>query len=858
MFSGKGRIARAVCPSMLTCMFLRFCALFSPIVLAARLVAIDLEDDLSYLSARQALQDGLPAVAAVKAERMLRAAAPGSIQRQTLAALVVEAKVRAGDGQGALDLLHEEKVPNADFWEAQARVYAGDLEGAEQRLARRLAENAATSQERLLYAQLCSRNGHLAEARAVLAPVMEGQDADAIHRTRLLLAELDLREGITASVISALTRPEMMADPRAALLRAQALSREGRHAEAQTLLRDLLAGSGGGEDLHHSAAVLLAESLRDEGHPAEAATVLVQFLENTSASGLWQRAFDLLWSCQQAQPGQPPPDEAARWAAGLNPSKTALSAATSQDLESQGLFQSHALLLLARWLATEKRPMEALGLLEAFLQLTPQHPSLDDAMSLTADLYGQIGAARRLESLAALWQNRAAGGSARVEFASAQAAYGRGDHRRAMQLFETAASLATRLSSRRSALYNAALSAWRAAELAAYPSLLAQLAATGSDAEAESRRITAADLELDRALELAAKESPDARTALEAFLKQNSTHARAAEAQAALAEALLTQPQPDFAAVERALNTAAAAPSERQSQRLALTRLWSLERQGKLKDLTTAGTDFLTRWPTNAQAALVRMKMADAYYRQENFAAARTEYEIVAREHSSSPFADTALYFAGMASLSMLSNEGRETAINLWQQLAERGGPLAISARQQQAQAKRRAGQEEEALKLLDSLLQEKELPRQTRRSLLCEKAEILMLLGKTSPTQLETAANTLRELLQQAELSLLWRARAGYTLAVALRSAGRQSEALEACYDVVQSASLTPKADPAEALWYYRAGFFGIDLLEDMKQWEAAARLAEKLATTAGDRAAEARQRATKIRLEHFLWDGK
>ena len=65
MFSGKGRIARAVCPSMLTCMFLRFCALFSPIVLAARLVAIDLEDDLSYLSARQALQDGLPAVAAV-------------------------------------------------------------------------------------------------------------------------------------------------------------------------------------------------------------------------------------------------------------------------------------------------------------------------------------------------------------------------------------------------------------------------------------------------------------------------------------------------------------------------------------------------------------------------------------------------------------------------------------------------------------------------------------------------------------------------------------------------------------------------------------------------------------------------
>ncbi len=838
----------------------RFCALFATLALTAPLAAIDLEDDPGYLSARQALQDGLPAVAAVKAERLLRAATSGSIQRQTLAALVVEAKVRAGDGRGALDLLRVEKVPNADFWEAQARVYAGDLEAAEEQLARRLAENAATSQERLLYAQLCCRSGHLAEARAVLAPVMKGQDTDAIHRARLLLAELDLREGITAPVISALASPDMMADPRTALLRAQALSREGRHAEAQTLLRGLLAGSGGGEELHHSAAVLLAESLRDEGQPAEAAAGLVQFLENTAASGLWQRAFDVLWSCQQALPGQPPPDEAVRWAAGLNPLKTALPAPTPTDLQSHRLFQSHALLLFARWLAAEKRPVEALGLLEAFLQLTPEHPSLDDAMSLAADLYGRIGAAQRLETLAALWQNRARGGSARVEFASAQAAYSRGDHRRAMQLFETAASLATSLSSRRSALYNAALSAWRAAEQATYQTLVAQLAATGSDTEAADRRITAADLELDRALELAGQESAEAKTALEAFLKKNGNHPRAPEAQAALAEAILGMPQPDFAAVERALTAAetAADATERQKQRIALARLWSLERQNRLKDLTTAGMDFLNRWPSSSQTALVRMKVADAYYRQENFAAARTEYEIVAHEHSSSPFADTALYFAGMASLSMLSDEGRETAINLWQQLAERGGPLAISARQQQAQAKRRAGQEEEALKLLDSLLQEKELPRQIRRSLLCEKAEILMLLGKSSPSQLQTAASTLRVLLQESELPLLWRARAGYTLAVALRSAGKPSEALEACYDVVQSASLTTAADPAEALWYYRAGFFGIELLEDMKQWEPAARLAEKLATTAGERAPEARQRATKIRLEHFLWDGK
>ena len=50
---------------------------------------------------------------------------------------------------------------------------------------------------------------------------------------------------------------------------------------------------------------------------------------------------------------------------------------------------------------------------------------------------------------------------------------------------------------------------------------------------------------------------------------------------------------------------------------------------------------------------------------------------------------------------------------------------------------------------------------------------------------------------------------------------------------------------------------FFGVDLLEAARQWEPAARLASQIAQRPGDRATEARERATKIRLEHFLWDG-
>jgi hypothetical protein len=121
---------------------------------------------------------------------------------------------------------------------------------------------------------------------------------------------------------------------------------------------------------------------------------------------------------------------------------------------------------------------------------------------------------------------------------------------------------------------------------------------------------------------------------------------------------------------------------------------------------------------------------------------------------------------------------------------------------------------------------------------------------------ELGKAITVLSELLKQKNLSYAWSARAGYTLAAVLKNAGSLTEALEACYDVVQAIGYTGPANPSEYRWYYRAGFFGIDLLEAQKEWEAAARLAEKIAASKGDRAEEARRRATQIRLDHFLWD--
>ena len=816
----------------------------------------ELEDLPDYRAARQALKDGLPAVAALKAARLMKAEPERSTHRQTLASLAVEAWVRAREGAEALRILDQEKVPNEDFWRAQALVQAGDLEAAEKRLLNRVREKAATSQEKLLLAQVSVARGDLVQARGILENLRQSPEEFVAGRARLMWDEVELRAGRSGTVLSDLEAQSTALNAKARLLRAQGLLDQGRIPEAQAQLRELVGSTEGGERIHHTASLLLAESLLRQNESGKAVEALVQFLDNTAETELWSSAFDLLSRCLAEKPETLPPDAALRWITEGNAAQKAALTAPG----TTSIFQGHSMLLLARWLAAGGRGEEALGLLEAMIQVHSGHPQSDEAMQLALETYSARKADDRVAALTEMWRRRFGGqGSAMVEFVTAGAAYTRGDRLRAAELFQNAANLASSLAQRRSALYNAAVAALHGGEALLYQSLLAQLQVVSGEAAVASRD-GSADLELDRALELAAKRQPEAEAELKAFLQKQAQHPRLFEARMAMTELLLLRVPTDFAAVDRALTSVEAMPglTERQRERLLITRLWRLDRAGQLEELAETGTAFLKALPEASQAGLVRLKVADAFFRLENFAAARTEFELVAKEEANSPIADTALYFAGLSALSMMSDEGRDAAISLWQELAERGGPLSIPARQQQALALRRAGKEAEALKLIEVLLAEQRLSKDLRRIMQCEKAEMLMLLGKSDAAALTSAIQVLKEMIREDDLTFEWRARAGYTLAVALQSAGSITEALEACYDVVEADGFTGPADPAEFRWYYRAGFFGIDLLESGKQWEAAARLAEKLAISSGDRAAEARERATKIRLEHFLWDGK
>ncbi len=824
------------------------------LALPVAIAAAGLEDLPDYLLAHQALADGLPSVAGVKVERLLKRQGWTRVQTRQLATFAAEAWTRAQDGTRVLALAAAHDLDDEAFWRGQALALTGQLNAARQVLE---AAHDSTRQPRsqLLLARVLADLGETTSARAQLVPLLEASEEYLRQQARLLQAELEIHAGLTDSAVLA-SGP----DAASSYLRARALLQQGHAAAAQEALKTVLTTTDGGERVHHAAILLQAEALLQQHQSAEAHDELLQFLDTTADSDLWMEAFNLLDRTHQNlhQP-RTLPEAMLRWLLAGNTAQqqpeppAALAHATAE-------FQGHTLYLMARWLAAEKREAEALGLLETLLQLHPDHPRLGDTIRLAMELYAAHGADERALALANTWRQQSSGASATIESAAGGILFRRGDHRQALPLFEHAAEVATTLTERRRALFNAAVVATLASDATKYHGLLGQLAVVSNASPVAQEDIdSAATLELEKALFLAAGNQPGAEEGLRAFIRAHPTHPRYADACIGLTEWLLLAVPPRLrdaqTTLDAATSTAELTPTHRQ--RLDYTRLWLRDASGDLKTLLTEAAAFLKTWPKSVLLPEVRMKIASAHYRLEDFANARTEFEIIARDYPDTPSAETALYFAAMSATSVMSTEGRARALAIWEELADKGGPLAVAAHRQQVLSERLQGNHVAALTALDKILALKALNQDQQRTTVCEKAEVLLLLGKNEPVRLDAAADLLDQFLADHSLPFLWKARAGFTLASIHHEAKHDTEALDACYNVLRAANITPPSNPADYLWFSKAGFFGIDLLEAARQWEAAARLAEQIAHRPGDRATEARERATKIRLEHFLWDG-
>ena len=829
---------------------LKGCLLACAIALAGMASAVAEDFGAVMKAARTALANGVFQVAAIKAERLLAEPKLAGPQRQAAAALAVESWVRAGDGRKALALIAGNDFPEKAYWQAHALVLTGDLGAARALLESQLEGGTLGTQARLLLAYVHMAEGKEVAARRELKDLRDLPDEALARHARLMFNEMEITPERAQTVLDRLAREGGGKSGDVQFLRARASLELGDAPKAEALLRDLLGLPGIGERVHDAAVILLAQSLLRQNDPQEARAGLVRFIQATRdrETTFWGEAFDLL---EQAH------SRCADHDTVYAPVVEWMSGGLSREC------RGHAMCLVARWLAAEGREQEAVGVLEAFLHSVPGHSREGEAMRDLMEIHGRLRADERVLDLASVWRERYAGGAeSLVDSITGEIFFERGDSKKALAEFQRAAGLASGLGEKRRAIFNAAVVALHAGEAALFQTLLAQVAAIG-DAQAGGKAPSgahgdsAADLRLERVLQLAAQRDASAEVALQEFLAEHPGHPRAVEGQIALAElCLLDLPprlKPAVAALEKAASVTDAPRPLRE--RIAYVRMWQREAAGDLAAAAGEGDRFLEAWPESSFTDQVRMKVADCYFRLEDYPNARTHFETLATEQPDSPYAEAALFFAAKAAMAVISPEGRERALEIWLELAEREGSFSILARVEHLHALRRDERAAEALVLLEGLLEEKSLEPEMRRQLVCEKIELLLLLGPSDAKRYETAATVARAFLATADLPYLWAARAGWLLAQACRGQGKNAEALEACYDVVDTTSAGPE-NPAEFRWFYMAGFDAISLLEQDRQWEAAAKLAEQLSKTAGDQAADAKKRATDIRLKHFLWD--
>ncbi len=481
-------------------------------------------------------------------------------------------------------------------------------------------------------------------------------------------------------------------------------------------------------------------------------------------------------------------------------------------------------------------PVQASSLGEAKLELARlqlERRGWDEAIKAAE-------AARALNSTPAFLQQ--------VDWLIAEANYRRGEMEKSAQTYEELARRNPAVSG--DALFNAAL-AWlrldRAEEFAAdYRKISNDPAKQGVQG----------DLLLEEGLVEASQGKPEAEATFRKFIREFPQSLRVSEAWVALAELAFHAAKPDLAAARKHLAQARqgnATPAARE--RADYLEIWIEDATPSAAEsaVVAAANKFLQQYPDSRFAPEVRMKLAEAYFRRQDFASAQTQFELLAQQKPDASLAEKALFFAARSATSSMSAGALDHALALLDQVVKLNGDLKWAARNEEAAIERRLGKNREAQALYDEVLKNETRPAE-RREALCGKGDIFYEMGASDPQNYRRAIEFYDELATEAGVPAHWRNQAQFKKGKALEKLEDKPAALTTYYSVLEEGMRNDRA--REFFWFYKAGFNAAHLLEETSDWKAAVAVYRKLAAAGGTRSEEAKASLTQLRLEHFLWE--
>src|SRR5881409_1135741 len=363
-----------------------------------------------------------------------------------------------------------------------------------------------------------------------------------------------------------------------------------------------------------------------------------------------------------------------------------------------------------------------------------------------------------------------------------------------------------------------------------------------------------ASLRLEEGLMQAAKGDKKAAESLQRFIRDFPKNPRVSEAWVSLAELAFHFSPPRLDEARKDLARAAESrPTAAAAERADYLSIWVEESaRGNEMQVLDLAKRFLEQHGGSPFASEVRMKLAELYFRRQDFANAQTQFEIIAQQNPDYSLAERALFFAAESAMSSMGEHSLDQAIVLFDQVVQKNGPLRWAARNEQAVIERKLGKPKDALALYDEVLKsDAGLP--DKREALCGKGDIFFEAGATDPNSYQRAIETYDQLASDKKEPIDWRNQALFKKGLCLEKKSDRAGALATFYEILEDEGRPDQRH--ELFWYYKAGFNAGRLLEEDSKWESAAAIYDKLAAAGGGRSEEAKARLNNLRLEHFLW---
>ncbi len=522
----------------------------------------------------------------------------------------------------------------------------------------------------------------------------------------------------------------------------------------------------------------------------------------------------------------------------------ALEKLTSWANDTNSTRQPLAAYALCEIFNREKDYEGLISLTRKTLKQAPAHPASEALLIKTLHTLLQLGYVDQADSLLKEFPSFQ---SVAVRFQAGRIAYEQQRFEEALQLFQsTFWEGGDRLMN--TSLYNATLAALELSDRNALDAIMQQAVMDSNLRE---------KLAYEQAHYIAQRMMPEAQQALQSMINEFPNSPWVIPAKLDLIEVLLNQNPPDVKEAARQMNLFPKDKLDAQAKlRYARLNIILLEIQQSWDKAIQAARDALKQYPDAPCADAIQLKLGELLYKSGSFNESLLVLQPFSERYPDSDLKRPAMFLAGRAAEQCNTQDSLDTALGLFQQLADTPGRLSSSSKVEIAALLLRTGKTQETIDYLNRLLQQR-LSQPLRLQALSILAEAWASMGDSAPDSLVTARRLCTQMLEMPNIPLHWKFKALAQRAQFAEKQGNLNAALEDYLSILQYAPTNDQASSRKDwFWFYSAGFSALHILELRQDWQAALDLAIRLSKTSGPKAADAANRARRIRLEHFIWN--